>query len=239
MTRLLELFSGTAILSQCAEVKGWKTLTVDNDVKCAPNLVADISINNDELMQAIYDFNPHVIWASPPCESFSVASIGTHWGGGHRMYAPRTEQAKRALKLLTSLANLIEDLDPKVWYIENPRGVMRKVNPYHAIEGTYTTQVLRHTVTYCQYNDDPGISGLPRMKPTDIWTNNLLWEPRPMCKNGAPCHEAAPRGAKTGTQGRSSYLSRSKLPVDLCYEVLDAAEEQLIAQKAALQAPCG
>jgi hypothetical protein len=71
----------------------------------------------------------------------------------------------------------------------------------------------RHTVTYCQYGDD-------RMKPTDIWTNSNVWVPRPMCKNGAPCHIAAPRGSKTGTQGRSNAYERSKIPEDLCQEIL-------------------
>ena len=71
----------------------------------------------------------------------------------------------------------------------------------------------RNTVTYCQYGDE-------RMKPTDIWTNSDVWVPRPMCKNGSPCHVAAPRGSKTGTQGRSNAYERSKIPEDLCREIL-------------------
>ena len=83
----------------------------------------------------------------------------------------------------------------------------------------------RTTITYCQYGDT-------RMKPTDIWTNHLSsndlfgdnklqgWLPRPMCKNGQPCHEAAPRGAATGTRKLKSNYERSKVPKELCKEIL-------------------
>ena len=84
---------------------------------------------------------------------------------------------------------------------------------------------IRHTVWYCQYGDD-------RAKPTDIWTNNSGWKPRPMCHNKRKdndgevihhCHhETAPRGSKTGTQGRKSSYERSKIPSRLCAEILIA-----------------
>lgn len=77
-------------------------------------------------------------------------------------------------------------------------------------------EFMRHTVTYCQYGDN-------RMKPTDIWTNNVLWKPMPMCKNGDNCHVAAPRGSKTGTQGLANAFERSKIPQVLCYEILQSA----------------
>ena len=72
---------------------------------------------------------------------------------------------------------------------------------------------IRNTITYCQYGDE-------RMKPTDIWTNNEKWIPRKMCKNGMPCHTAAPRGSKTGTQGLKGNYERSIVPPILCAEVL-------------------
>ena len=72
---------------------------------------------------------------------------------------------------------------------------------------------IRHTVTYCMYGD-------VRMKPTDIWTNNIYWTPKPMCKNGDECHVRAPRGSKTGTQGLKGAEIRSIVPHKLCLEVL-------------------
>jgi len=99
-----------------------------------------------------------------------------------------------------------------IFYIENPRGMLRKM--------PFMQRFKRHTVWYCQYGDD-------RAKPTDIWTNNENWQPRPMCKNGNPnCnHERAPRGSKTGTQGKKGSFDRSKIPNELCLEVMRAVEK--------------
>jgi hypothetical protein len=70
------------------------------------------------------------------------------------------------------------------------------------------------------------------MKPTDIWTNFLSsndlfgdsklqgWLPKPICKNGDSCHVSAPRGSQTGTQGLKGNYNRSKVPYQLCKEIL-------------------
>ena len=117
--------------------------------------------------------------------------------------------------------NLIKEwqkINPNlVYYIENPRGGLRKMPwmDYHPI---------LHTVWYCQYGDT-------RAKPTDIWTNNFGWTPRPQCHNFKRdkstgeiikhCHhESAPRGSRTGTQGKKGSYERSKIPDELCREVL-------------------
>jgi hypothetical protein len=62
------------------------------------------------------------------------------------------------------------------------------------------------------------------MKPTDIWTNMVDWNPRPACNYGDDCHERAPRGSKTGTQGIGDAVGRSSLPQELCDEILDHIE---------------
>ncbi len=74
-------------------------------------------------------------------------------------------------------------------------------------------KMRRVTVSYCQYGDD-------RMKPTDIWTNADWWTPRPICKNGDKCHEAAPRGSRTGTQGLKGHMARGVIPPALFEEIL-------------------
>jgi hypothetical protein len=78
----------------------------------------------------------------------------------------------------------------------------------------------RTTVSYCTYGDS-------RMKPTDLWGIVPNWTPRTMCKNGMPCHEAAPRGAKTGTQGLKGARERSRVPYALGKEILDSIEGKL------------
>ncbi len=107
-----------------------------------------------------------------------------------------------------------QKLNPNlIWYVENPRGLLRKISPMKHTQ-------IRQTVTYCQYGDT-------RMKPTDIWTNNTDWKPRPMCKPGSSCHEACPRGSNKGTTGLSNSYERAKIPPKLCKEVLLAAQNRL------------
>jgi len=62
------------------------------------------------------------------------------------------------------------------------------------------------------------------MKPTDIWHNNPNWIAKPMCKNGDSCHEPAPRGSKTGTQGKLNAAERSLVPAQLAFEILEAVK---------------
>ena len=109
---------------------------------------------------------------------------------------------------------IIKVLKPKFWYIENPRGKLRKLQVVKGLPKT--------TVWYCTYGDN-------RAKPTDIWSNNIRsllningWQPRPECFNGNKnCHhESAPRGSRTGTQGVKGNYNRSKIPNQLCLEIL-------------------
>lgn len=79
----------------------------------------------------------------------------------------------------------------------------------------------RYTVTYCQYGDT-------RMKPTDIWTNHPNPEFKPPCNYGSPCHEASPRGSKTGTQYLSTKKDRSRIPDKLCDHIVDISEKYIL-----------
>ena len=105
--------------------------------------------------------------------------------------------------------DLIEQLQPAFWFIENPRGGMRKMS--------WMQNLPRYTVTYCQY-------GERRMKPTDIWTNHPAPGFKPPCKKGDPCHEAAPRGAKSGTQRLKNSVEKAKIPTELCEHIVDICE---------------
>ena len=163
-------------------------------------------------------FVPDVIWASPPCTGFSVASAWKHWKGQGENSIPITDTAWLGIQLVKKTLEIIEyyqSLNPElIWYIENPRGKLRWMSFMQNLP-------IRHTVTYCQYGDN-------RMKPTDIWTNNPKWKPRPMCKPRSSCHRSAPRGSYSGTQGMSSSYERSKVPHELCLEVLSTLMESRI-----------
>ena len=119
---------------------------------------------------------------------------------------------------LENTIKFISVVKPKIWYIENPRGKMRKI--IDPIFKKYNINNYRRvTVTYCQYGDK-------RMKPTDIWTNNMKWVSRPMCKNGDSCHISAPRGSKTGTQGLKNAKERGKIPSELFIELFTQNKNQ-------------
>ena len=202
---LLELFAGSRSIGKEAEKLGYKVFSVDINNFDGIDLVQDIEYLTKEMIP----FKPNVIWASPPCTTYSIAAISHHRG----LNKPITPFAEKSDRLVKNVLKLIKEFDC-IYYIENPRGYLRKM-PF--IKG-----LPRTTVTYCSYGDT-------RMKPTDIWSNNIFdmfntngWKPRPMCYNGnSKCkHEAAPRGSRTGTQGLKSNYERSKIPKELCIEIL-------------------
>lgn len=215
--RVLELFSGTATLAGVAKERGHETFTVD--LHEPADLRADVlTLTPEAIYEATGWDHIDMLWASPVCTGFSIAAVGKSWHHpAPGVYIPKSETARLSLALLEHTFHLIERLRPAAWFVENPRGMARKMP---VVQGH-----RRVTVTFCQY-------GERRQKPTDIWTNTD-WQGRPACKRGDPCHEAAPRGAKTGTQGVKGALNRARLPAELCAEVLEVAESWCAARKAA------
>lgn len=215
--RVLELFSGTGTFSRIAREEGHQTFTVD--LYEAADLKADIlTLSAEDIWAATGWSHIDLLWASPICTGFSIAAVGKSWTRhDDGTFTPKSENARLSLALFEHTFDLIEQLKPGAWYVENPRGMARKMP---VAQGK-----PRQTVSLCQYGDF-------RMKPTDIWTNDSLWRPRPICKRGDPCHEAAPRGSRTGTQGIKGALARAKLPEELCREVVRSAESALLRRAA-------
>jgi len=200
--KILELFSGTQSISKVFRRNGWETFTLDFNPVFADNTDWTVDILEVTAEDIIERFGkPDVIWASPPCTTFSVASIGRHWNKDH---TPKTKEAEVGLQILNHTIKLIQELQPKYFFIENPRGKMRKMSIMEQFE--------RYTVTYCQYGDN-------RMKPTDIWTNHPEPNFKPICKNGSPCHVSAPRGSRTGTQGLKDAIEKARIPEGLCKHI--------------------
>ena len=202
--KVLDLFAGTRSVARAFEERGHEVYTIEwDEIHTGIDWYADMfEVTAEEIIKRFG--KPDVIWGSPPCEKFSVAAIGRHWIKGTNL--PKTEDTKKALKLLEHTVQLIKDLNPEFYFIENPRGKMRKMDVMQDLD--------RHTVTYCKYGDT-------RMKPTDIWTNHPNPNFIPPCKNGMPCHVAAPRGSQTGTQGLKNALERSKIPEKLTNYIVD------------------
>lgn len=210
---VLELFAGTRSIGKAFEERGHRVYSVDWDRSFKNiDLYTDISklTTNDILSNFGH---PDVIWASPDCTTYSVAAISHHRvRETNGNLAPISDYAKFCDDLNKHVLNLIIELKPTFWFIENPRGGMRKMNFMRELEP------LRHTITYCQYGDT-------RMKPTDIWTNHPCPNFKPPCHNGDPCHESAPRGSKTGTQGLKDHKERARIPHDFCSCIVDLCEK--------------
>lgn len=235
--KVLDLFSGLGGWSQAFLDRGHDVLRIDNDehFRDVPRTkIGDILTFTEP--RDYYD----VILASPPCQAFSLAS-----GGHMRMFgrcrdhgfvvekvkekwrhpggpcAPRPESVrlvpvsdfgKLSIRLVQHTLDLIDLIEPSYWWMENPNGGMIHFVP---------EKVPRVQVTYCRYGES-------RMKLTNLWGNwPSTWTPRPRCKNGDPCHEAAPRGAKTGTQGITGAAQRALVPYELSLEVCLSVEEAL------------
>ena len=221
---ILNLFSGHQTWLPDWKYNDHVIRTVELNPKLAADLHADVAeLSSDDLlslftMHTWIEGSIDVVIASLPCETFSVASIGHHWtkGPNGELYVPKTEAARRAIRLAKHTVKLIQEIDPTYFWIENPRGVLRKL-------GIIPPEWDHATVWYCRYGDE-------RAKPTDLWGRwPEAFVPRPPCKNGASlrgeCHHAvARRGAKTGTQGRKGAAERSLIPRELAREVYESCQ---------------
>lgn len=212
--KVLELFAGTRSIGRAFEAHGHDVYSVEWDKSFADiDLYADIGkLTADEILR---NFGcPDVIWASPDCATYSVAALGHHRDG----ITPKTEYARFCDEVNAHVVDLILTMHPRYWFVENPRAMMRKM-PFidRLLRYGHGT---RYTITYCKY-------GEKRMKPTDIFTNHP--DPRfiPPCKNGDSCHERAPRGSRTGTQGINGSKDRARIPTALCSHIVDICECQL------------
>lgn len=211
--KILELFAGTKSVSRAFEAKGHKTFSIEWDPEHKDiDWYIDIStITASDILDRFG--RPDIIWASFDCSTYSVASISYHRireEDGN--LAPKTEKAIIADETNQHVIALIHELMPTYFFIENPRGALRKMK--------WIQHIPRFTVWYCQYMDS-------RAKPTDIWTNHPNPQFKPPCRNGNPdCHhQPAPRGARSGTQGIKGTVDRSRIPEELCQHIVKISTE--------------
>jgi hypothetical protein len=213
MPTILELFAGTQSISKVFRKNGWNTFTIEIDdyFKDITDWQADISkISAADILERMPEA-PSVIWASPPCQAFSVAAISKNWTKESGLLQPKSEKALKAVELVKHTLNIIKNIDPVYFFIENPRGALRKM--------PFMQHIPIHTVAYCQYGDT-------RQKPTDLWTNHENPQFLPICKAGASCHVAAPRGSQTGTQGLKTSREKAIIPEKLCEHIFSLCDDE-------------
>ena len=205
--KVLELFAGSRSIGKVCDKLGYESFSVDIKDFEGIDLVKDIEL----ITPKDIPFTPDLLWASPPCTTYSLCAISHHRNMDR---SPKTEFAIKSDNLVKNTIKICQYYPDAKFYIENPRATLRKMQ--------FMVGIPSAVVWYCQYGDI-------RAKPTDIFSNNLRslfnpegWQSRAKCYSGNPyCdHESAPRGSRTGTQGLKGNYERSKIPEQLCYEIL-------------------
>lgn len=223
--KVLDLFAGTGSATQAFRAAGDDVKTLD--ICGGVDVCVDIKLFAKNPARFIGRWVPDVIWASPPCTAFSMAGSGSRQNGSKRwaygdfpFYGPRLpldKEARCGCAYVLAALYVIKFLKPRFWWLENPMGGLKTMAFMREVPGPVI-------VTYCQY-------GERRMKPTTLWgVWPETWKPRPRCKNGDFCHERAPRGAKTGTQGINGARNRSRVPFELSSDIRQACIRALASR---------
>lgn len=219
---VLELFSGTECISDGFRDKGFDCFTIDWDEQFPSSMHCDIGqLKIEDLPEEFR--HPDVVFMAPDCRTYSLAAVSKHRKKNHDTgnLDPISENAKMCDEVNQHTLELLRELNPKVWWIENPRACLQNMTwmrPYNE---------YKHTITYCQYMTDVPVDQR-RMKPTNLWTNI----PNPgllsPCKNGDPCHPYSPRGTLTsGTQAIKGARDRAKYPHQLVEAIVNITVDYL------------
>ena len=199
--KILELFSGTESFSKVAKARGHKCFTIDNHKKFKPDLWMDIL----KLDISMIPFKPDIIWASPPCTEYSHAK---------RKGVRKIEEAN---KIVLKTLEIIKQLNPKMWIIENPQTGLLKNQEF--MKGLPFTDC-----SYCKY-------GMPYRKQTRFWNNfNLKLR---ICKRDCDFMDGNKHISSAGN-GRRIWHTKGKfleqedkypVPKELCLEIIKECEK--------------
>ena len=155
--KVLELFSGTGSIAKVAKEKGWEVVSLDLKG-------ADININilDWDYKEAYKPGDFDIIWASPPCHTFSNLRrswigrrLKAHGGAVCTAEMLDKDMETKGMPILRKAEEIIDYFKPKYWFMENPQ--TGKMKEY--VDRTF------YDVDYCQYAD------WGYKKPTRIWSN--------------------------------------------------------------------
>ena len=198
---VVELFCGYGIITSSFSQLGFKTWKTDIRERkgvCEPDLRKSIL----QLKREDIPFEKvHVLWASPPCDVWSYAPGNFHWSPDG---SPKTEKCLEHIEILKKTLELIEEIGPDIFFIENPRGKLRHYPLF--VEWLKKHHGVIKTLTYSSY-------GFPATKPTNIFTNAKDIEFKEMAPFG--------RGAKVNFKlDNISKAQKQKVPRPLAYEIV-------------------
>ena len=219
--RVLDLYAGLEGWASAFRAAGHVVVTLDIDPTFSTTVVADVlDVTVDQLGgPGAYD----VVLASPPCEGFSVGSIGRHWSLEKRggVAVPKSDGARLGVRLAQRTAELIRDLaPPRGFAIENPTGMMRHVFGFvgpRDVEGL-TVERWLHPVDRCGSGRAPSVTyctlGMHYRKPTDLWVGGPLVD---RLRMPAPCRSE--KGVVVDVDGVAYRVNR--WTGEPCHEVAE------------------
>lgn len=108
---MLDLFAGMKGASEAQRRAGWRVVTVDNDRTHEPDELADVR------RWSWKGEAPTLVWASPPCQEFSLA----RW--------PRYPPSSLAFELVKAALRIVRETKPRFWVIENVMGACPYLTP--------------------------------------------------------------------------------------------------------------
>ena len=122
---ILELFAGTRSIGKAFERRGHKVYSVEWDKDFENiDLYADVGTLTADQIISLCGGRPDVLWASPDCTTYSIAGISHHRRRDliTGNLNPISEYAKFCDKVNQHVLDLIHELKPRYYFIENPRG---------------------------------------------------------------------------------------------------------------------
>lgn len=222
MIRVLELFAGTETISKAFRKRGCECFTVDwNDI-FPSSLHCDIGTLEVKDLPEEFQ-HPDIVFAAPDHKTYSLSAIQKHRKKNPETgnLDPVSEEAIEVDEVNQHMLKLIEELNPKVWWIEAPRACLQKMSWMKPLDK------YKHVITYCQYMQD-----LPKearkQRVTNIWTNIPNPDLLPPCMRKSDCHPSTPRGSKkTGPQGMMGDILRVTYPKNLTQAIVDISLDYL------------
>ena len=138
----MDLFSGTGSVGKVFRDMGYEVITVDFDGRRKPSIVADVTIW--QYWKAFPPRHFDVVACCPPCTEFS------------RAMTSRPRDLSKANKALKTALDIVDRLQPTLWFLENPRtGVLK--------DREYMQGIPYVDLDYCMF------SKWGYQKPTLIW----------------------------------------------------------------------
>ena len=202
--RVLELFAGTHSVGKVCKELGYEVVSLDL-------AGADININILEwdYKKAFEPGHFDVIWASPPCHTFSHArrcwiNRKTKYFGDKTITAKmlNDDMETNGLPIVRKTEEIIKYFNPTLWIMENPStGKMKD----------YLKHLPHYDVDYCRYSD------WGYKKPTRFWTNKEGFVP---LKCNKQCGSMSGNKHKASVGDVKGLHLRYRVPSKLIEELL-------------------